>query len=258
MNFHLIKSYLKHQIKAKDEHSLHSPFVFEFYNECLKNRNQFYCFDKIENERKKLLQSDLEIDIKDFGAGSTINKSNKRKVKDIAKNSLKQRKLAQQLFRVINYLNPKNIVELGTSLGLTTSYLANATEQKINTFEGCENTLKIAQKTSRNLELNNINFHLGEFSSTFKSFLDSTDSIDFAFIDGNHQYQPTIEYFEWIKAKSNENTCMIFDDIYWSKGMTKAWNEIKNDTDVMISIDTFYFGICFFRKNQPKQHFVLR
>ena len=238
---------------------MHSPFVFDFYNECLKNKSQFYIFNQIEIERKKLLQNNSVIEIKDFGAGSTVNTSNKRKISDIAKNSLKEEFLGKQLFRIINYLKPNSILEIGTSLGITTSYLASINQKTpVTTLEGCKNTSKIALNTFQNLKLKNTTLALGEFSKTLPPIIDKIDKLDFVFFDGNHQYEATIDYFNLCKTKAYENTCFIFDDIYWSDGMTKAWQEIKNDPDIMISIDTFFFGICFFRTNQPKQHFVLR
>ena len=259
MNLHLAKSYIKHQLKAKDEHSLHSPFVFEFYNTCLKNKSAFYFFNTIENYRQKLLSSTAKIDLKDLGAGSNINKSNTRKISDIAKHSLKQPFLAQQLFRIIHYLKPFNMIELGTSLGITTSYLASPyPSSNVYTLEGCPNTLSVAKQTFKNLSLKNIKTIEGDISNTLPRLIEELPSIDFVFFDGNHQYDATIEYFEQCKARANENTCFIFDDIYWSKDMSRAWSKIQSDEAVKISIDTFYFGICFFRTNQPKQHFILK
>lgn len=259
MNFHLAKYYLKHLIKAKDEHSIHSPFVFEFYNDCIKSESSFYSFNNIENYRKKLLSSEKQIEIKDLGAGSLISNNKTRTINHIALHSLKKSFLAQQLFRMVNYLKPTNIIDIGTSLGITTTYLASALSKSyIYTLEGCPNTSNIAQQTFKSLKLNNITQIEGNFKNTLPNLIEKLDTIDFVFFDGNHQYQATKDYFEFCKAKANDNTCFVFDDIYWSKGMTEAWNEIKNDNKVMISIDTFYFGICFFRTNQPKQHFVLR
>lgn len=259
MNTHLFKNYIRHFIWAKNEHSLHSPFVFEFYCECLKNNSVFYTFNAIEEERKKLINSNISIQVEDFGAGSKVNGNNLRKIKDIAKNSLKSKNLGQQLFRIVNYLQSKTIVDIGTSLGITTSYLASANKNiTVYTHEGCKNTTTQAKKTFKNLLLTNIKLKEGEFSETLHQTINELDTVDLVFFDGNHQYKPTLAYFEMFLDKINENTCFIFDDIYWSKDMTKAWNVIKSNPKVMISIDTFYFGICFFRQNQPKQHFILR
>ena len=233
--------------------------MFEFYNECLKNKSQFYRFKEIEEHRKKLFRSDELIHITDLGAGSLVNKNKSRSVKDIAKNSLKQPFLAQQLYRIVNFLKPQNLIEIGTSLGITTSYLASPyPSSSVFTLEGCQNSANVAKKTFQSLNFDNIKVVEGDFKATLPDLINKMDSVDFVYFDGNHQYEPTIEYFRLCKQKKNENTCFIFDDIYWSKGMKKAWLEIQADQDVKISIDTFYFGICFFRTNQPKQHFVLK
>jgi len=259
LNTHLVKNYFKHFFTAKNEHSIHSPFVFEFYNQCIKSKSQFYSFKTIEAQRKLLLQSAKLVEINDLGARSIVNKNKQRKIKDIAANSLKPPFLGQQLFRIINHLQPQTIIEVGTSLGITTSYLASPFPQTtVTTLEGCSNTASIAKQTFQNLQVQNITQIQGDFKNTLPTLANKSPKIDFVFFDGNHQYQATLDYFTTCKEKANENTCFVFDDIYWSKGMTKAWEEIKKDPQVMISIDTFYFGICFFRTNQPKQHFTLR
>ena len=259
MNIQLAKHYIRHFFTARNEHSIHSPFLFEFYLTCLKEKRNFYAFKEIEKYRKYLLKNTDTITITDLGAGSSVNKNTSRLVKDVAKNSLKQPFLAEQLFRMVNYLKPSTIIELGTSLGVSTSYLANpSSDTTVYTLEGCPNTASIASQTFQTLNIPNIVQKTGHFDKSLPALLEEIDTVDFVFFYGNHQYQPTMDYFNLCKARANENTCFVFDDIYWSEGMTKAWKEIQQDSQVMMSIDTFYFGICFFRTNQPKQHFILR
>ena len=125
MNIHLAKHYLRHFFTARNEHSLHSPFVFDFYINCLKIKSTFYPFKRIEQYRNSLLFSNKTIEITDLGAGSLVNNGKTRAVRDIAKNSLKEPFLAKKLFRIVNFLNPRSIVDIGTSLGITTAYLAS-------------------------------------------------------------------------------------------------------------------------------------
>ncbi len=255
----MILDYIKYLLKAKDEHSLHSPFVFEFYTKVLKDKTPYVEYGEIENLRKQLLTDNRIINVTDFGAGAKTNKSIQRTVKDIAKKSLKKPSLAQLFFRIIKTFQYKNILDLGTSLGLTTAYLANvAAESQVVSFEGCAETAKIAQENFDKLSLKNIEIIIGNLDETLPKVLEKTKPLDFVFFDANHRYEPTIRYFEQCLAKVHENSCFIFDDIYWSEEMKQAWKTIQNHESVRVSIDLFWIGIVFFRKKQPKQHFILK
>lgn len=255
----MILDYLKYLFLAKNEHSLHSPFLFDFYLKILKDSQPESDFLAIEELRKKILSDEREIEITDLGAGSKLNQSNKRKIKDIARNSQKPAKLAQLFYRIIKYYNYQTVLDLGTSLGVTTAYLAKANPKgRVYTFEGCPNTAQIAKDNFIELGVRNVEVIVGDLNNTLQKQLGKIDKIDFAFFDANHRYEPTIEYFEKCLNRVHEDTCFIFDDIYWSDGMKKAWNYIRNHPQVSVSIDIFWVGIVFFRKKQPKQHFVLR
>jgi len=255
----MILDYIKYFFKAKDEHSLHSPFVFEFYTQVLKDETHSTEYDEIENLRKQLLSDNRIVKITDFGAGAKTNKSIQRTVEDIARKSLKKPSLAQLFFRIIKFYEYKNILDLGTSLGLTTAYLGKAnSEVKLKSFEGCSETAKIAQENFYKLSLENIEIIVGNIDETLPEKLKGISSLDFVFFDANHRYEPTIRYFKQCITKTHDESCFVFDDIYWSEEMKKAWQTIQNHESVSISIDLFWVGIVFFRKKQPKQHFVLK
>ncbi len=78
------------------------------------------------------------------------------------------------------------------------------------------------------------------------------------FIDGNHQKEATLAYFEKLLPTVHNDSVMIFDDIHWSKGMEEAWEIIKQHSEVRVTIDTFQWGLVFFRREQEKEHFVIR
>lgn len=255
----MILDYIKYLLKAKDEHSLHSPFVFEFYTKVLKEKKHYAEFDEIEILRKQLLSDNRIVNITDFGAGAKTNKNIQRTVKDIAKKSLKKPSLAQLFFRIIKFYKFNNILDLGTSLGLTTAYLSKVDKNiKVNSFEGCSETAKIAQENFDTLSLKNIEIIVGNIDETLPKKLKEISSLDFIFFDANHRYEPTIRYFEQCLTKAHDESCFIFDDIYWSEEMKQAWQTIQNHESVSVSIDLFWVGIVFFRKKQPKQHFVLK
>ncbi len=241
-------------------HGMHSPFVFNFITQVLNDDREFYAYRSIENVRHMLLLNEKEIVVEDMGAGSRSKKSNKRKVCDIARAALKPAKYGQLLFRMAHHYAPETITELGTSLGITTAYLAAACENaRVVTLEGTSQIAAIAKSNFNKLGLRNIELVEGNFDNTLLPVLQSLEKVDMVFVDGNHRYEPTMQYFRQMLPYVHESSVVIFDDIHWSSETEKAWEEIVADTSVTLSIDLFFIGIVFFRKEQKvKQHFTIR
>lgn len=241
-------------------HGVHSPFVFNFITRVLNDSRHFYAYESIEKQRQTLFGNNALLNIEDFGAGSTVTKSNQRKVSDIARTALKSKKYSQLMFRMIDYYQVKTIVELGTSLGITTAYLASGNlKGNVYTFEGAKQVAQVARQNFKTLLLENIQVVEGNFDITLQPKLSEINTIDFAFVDGNHRKEPTIRYFNLLLEKATEYSIFIFDDIHWSKEMEEAWNYIKAHSGVTLTIDLFFIGIIFFRKEQKiPQHFTVR
>jgi predicted O-methyltransferase YrrM len=255
----LLKSLFSYIFTAQNQHGLHSPFVFDLYLKTIKNNIQSTVFKPIEAIRNTMSSSRQKLSITDFGAGSKVNKSNLREVRDIAKNSKKSPKLGRLFYRLIQRFEHKIIFDLGTSLGLTTLYLASANaKSQVITFEGCPQTAAVAQQNFKQLDLKNIQTVVGNIDETLPKQILNFETIDFAFFDANHRYEPTIRYFETCLQKAHENSLFVFDDIHWSIEMETAWQVIKAHPSVSVTIDLFWVGLVFFRKKQPKQDFVLR
>lgn len=213
---------------------------------------------KVERYRETLLSNKNQIKVIDFGAGSKVFKSNDRSISSIAKTAGISQKRANILVKIVKYFNLNNVLEIGTSLGIATAAMSYGnTNSKIITLEGCEQTAIIAEEHFGKFQLNNIELILGEFKNTLTAVLKNS-SFDLIFFDGNHQKEATIEYFEQcLKTKRNE-TMYIFDDIHWNREMEEAWKYILNHKEVTISIDTYQWGIVFFRREQPKEHYIIR
>jgi predicted O-methyltransferase YrrM len=260
--FQLAKKYLHYQLTASNGkgHGTHSPFVFEFIKNVLNDKREYECYKLIEDRRRALLNDATVIEVEDFGAGSSVIKTNKRIVKNITQSSLKPKKFSQLLFRMVQYYQPKTILELGTSFGITTAYLAKGnTAAKIYTCEGAENIAHIAQQTFTHLHLKNIELNKGDFTNTLPPLLKKIKKIDLAFLDGNHKKEPTLNYFQQLLNYSTASTVLVFDDIHWSAEMEAAWKEIKQHPQVTLTIDLFFIGIvCINPAIKVKQHFVIR
>jgi predicted O-methyltransferase YrrM len=260
--FQLAKRYLRYYFAASNGkgHGIHSPFVFDFIKHVKNDKKNYACYDLIEQQRKKLLADDTVIEIKDLGAGSSVIKTNRRIVKDIARSSLKPKKFSQLLFRMVQYYQPNKIVELGTSLGITTAYIASGNaNSKVYTCEGAINVAAIAKQTFANLHIENVSLIEGDFEKTLPQLLRQIKTIDLAFVDGNHRKAPTLDYFTKLLNSSTLSTILIFDDIHWSAEMEEAWVEIQHHPSVTLTIDLFFIGIvCINPGIKVKQHFTIR
>ncbi|MGZ3864945.1 MAG: O-methyltransferase [Bacteroidia bacterium] len=264
MSFYEAKKYIRYKLKSGSEHSIHSPFVFKLYCEVIKTQEKYYAFEVLNKLRQQLLNNNEIIEVIDLGAGSK-KLSNKRKISEIAEVSVVRQKYGELLFRLINHFKPNYILELGSSLGLSAVYMHSAAPNaELITVEGCPNTHLFTKILfDRHPELvsgsaGKVNLVNSDFATFFNS-IDQNKKFDFAYIDGNHTYEATIKYFHELLKLTHQNSVLIFDDIYWSEGMTKAWEEIKSHAQVTVTIDLFKFGIVFFRKeNKQKEHFTLR
>jgi predicted O-methyltransferase YrrM len=251
---HRILSYLRYRIKSKGKFKVHSPFVYKLYTEGIHQKISKEIFSDIENYRKELKRNHTIIEVIDLGASKTKNK--KKSISSIAKSSPSTPRKAQQIYSIAKFLDAKNILELGTNLGIGTAYLAKAcSEAEIKTVEACPNILSFAKAFLKKIKAENTQV----FCNDFDNYLSNNSlSHDLIFIDGNHTKEATLQYFEIFLEKNNKEFAIIFDDVYWSKGMTEAWETIKKNKKVNLSIDFYSFGLVFVGKDISKQDFVLK
>jgi predicted O-methyltransferase YrrM len=253
-----VLKFAKYYTKAETEYNIHSPFVYDFIQDVLDTNKHYYAFNPLEHERKILLTNHNEIAIQDFGAGSKTGQAMKKSIGDIAKKVVSNKDKCRTLFNLVNKYQPHTIIELGTSLGLSAMYMAKAYNQaNIYTIEADPAVYKIAKMLLERNHLSNVHPINATFEQVLPSILDQISEVDLAYIDGNHSYEATMFHFHTLKKKSNHRTIFVFDDIYWSDGMTRAWQEIKQDKAVAYTIDTFDFGFVFFNPVMEKQHFTL-
>lgn len=263
--FYQIKQYIKFLLKSTNQHGVHSPFVYDLVTQCFYGKTNYKTYNRILNYRKSLLKNKTKITVTDLGSGSQVLKKNERSISQMAKSAGTTYKRAKLLYRLANYFKPENILELGTSLGIATQALSlENPKAKITTIEGCPNISDFTKAYFKKHHLKNtctepsrsINLINDDFNNVIKNLKPKT--FDLIFFDGNHQKEATLNYFETLLPTAHNDSVWIFDDIYWSKGMTEAWEIIKQHPKVTVTIDTFFWGFVFFRKEQVKEHFVVR
>lgn len=252
-------AYLDYRLRSQTRFNIHSPFVFELVTKVINDKKNYLCYAKIEKLRRQLLADERAISVLDLGAGGKTGANDIRKIKTICRKAEKNRKYGQLLFRLVQHFRPETILELGTSLGITTMYLSEGNPKaKVITVEGCPQTLAAAQENFSRYGARNIETVNGNFDVVLAGIAQQNDPLGLVFFDGNHRKAPTLEYFNTCLRHSHNNSVFIFDDINWSEEMQEAWKEIKRHPSVTACVDLFFLGIVFFRKELSKEEFLIR
>jgi predicted O-methyltransferase YrrM len=255
----LFQSYLNYYFRSKTKFDVHSPFVFSFITDVLKDEKNYEAYSALKKLSNELLKNNALITQEDYGAGSKFSGSNTITVSNLFRNTSLSPKYYQLLFRITHYFKPETIIELGTGLGISAAGMALGNEEAtVYTIEGNKAIADITKNNFEKFQLNNIQLITGKFDEQLPMILNGISKIDLAFIDGNHHRKKTVEYFHLIAEKCHNDSVIIFDDIRWSKGMYNAWLEIISDKRITLSFDLFRIGIVFFRKeNRVKEHYML-
>jgi hypothetical protein len=214
---------------------------------------------QFENLRKQLIRDNRILSIHDLGGGSSPLSGINRKISSIAKTSLTPQRFSELYNRLIAYYPAtKSVLELGTSFGINTLYLAEKKTSVVTTFEGCSAIADIARHTFEFAQATNITLLEGDINITLPAFLESCSKLDIIFMDANHRYGPTVNYFEQFLHKIHASSVVILDDIHYSREMELAWNEVRSHKLVYASADLYRCGILFFDPSLNKQHVVLQ
>jgi predicted O-methyltransferase YrrM len=246
---------IKYFVHAKGRHGIHSPFVYDFVDKCLKIQLNPEFIQKRNELFSKLKESKESISVADFGVGSK-KLTNSREIKSLFKVSSTKGKYADLLFRISSFYKPAKILELGTSLGIGTIHLqAGNPKANSTTIDACGETINQAK-----LNFSTFNFEINCVNETFNNYLDQLqpEKFDLIFIDGHHDGQALKNYLEKLHDYAHDETIFILDDIRWSASMFHAWNEIIQSEKYHVTLDLFRIGIVISKKQQTKQHFVIR
>ena len=262
---HRIWSYVRHVLTAWNTsgEGIHSPYLFRLVRFVLRDKNAYYCFGDIERRREYLLACPDELDVVDYGSrGSKEGKRVRRKINEIAAGHLESAEMGQLLFRLVNFMGqeeqrPLEILELGTSLGITTAYLSSADSRNhVVTLEGSEAVLQVARGVWRALRLKNIESKVGNIDDTL--YLYAREKLDLAYVDANHTYEATMRYADYLLPRMHEKGVLVIDDIHYSEEMERAWTALKNDSRVTTSMDLYHMGLLFVDTHYLKRHYRIR
>ncbi|MDG5492267.1 class I SAM-dependent methyltransferase [Psychroserpens sp. SPM9] len=252
-----IIEYIKFLVSSTNQHGVHSPFVYDLVTKCFYDNTKHDAYSKLKAYRSALITNKNTINVTDFGSGSRVFKSNQRQISAIAKTSGTTSKRAQLLYRLVTYFKPEHTLELGTSLGIASYAMAlGHSKNSITSIEGCSNIAAHTKQQFSKFQSPQITVKTGAFEAILPEL--DTKFYDLIFFDGHHNKEATLKYFNRLVTKAHNDSVFIFDDIHWSKDMREAWETIKTHPQVSVTIDTFFWGFVFFRKEQAKENFTIR
>jgi predicted O-methyltransferase YrrM len=256
---HQIIHFLRHRLTAlHGGHGVHSPFVYQLCEEVFYNSAHLYRFDYLTALREALKEDKTVISMEDLGAGSLKFTSSQRTIGSIIQHGISTAPQAEMLAKLLNFMKLDNCIELGTSIGLTSLYLAS-TGATVHTIEGCRDLYAYAKQLGEKASVKNIVYHFGNFDKVMPPLLTEIKQPALFYIDGNHTYEATLRYVNWCLTAVQEDSIIALDDIYWNAEMTRAWEKVRQMEQVSISLDLFHTGLLFFKKApREKIHYKIR
>jgi predicted O-methyltransferase YrrM len=261
VNFYSASKYLKYMLFSSHRrgHGVHSPFVFNLITSVFRNKTEPGIVLSIESLRKRMLEDSTILNVADYGSGSKQMKENLRKISDIARYSSVPKKYGLLLHYLAREFGNSGILELGTSLGISAMYMASGVQDTpVYTIEGSSEVATAARSYIDFTGIGNINISVGRFDDELPTIREKGFTPGLVFIDGDHRKESVIRYFKYIAEFSGEDSVIVIDDIYSSPEMGEAWDLIRQNERVSITVDIFRMGLVFFRKGITRTDYVIR
>ncbi len=259
-----IFKYIQHLFhrRYRKGHGIHSPYLFEFVNGVVFNAEGVTVPDEITGIHRVLKKDQSMLPVGKLGATSNVDRqgdrAGERSVGSFVKGSSVSEKYGAMLYRITRWFNPEMIIELGTGLGISTIYLASASsDTPLHSIEGNTDRADFAAQLINRCNLGYVSIHWGEMEEKLEELMlvlegEGRTGRFVAFVDGNHRYEPTVNYVKKLIERAGEEAVIIMDDIYWSRGMHRAWKEVISWPEVRVSIDLYHMGILLLRRDLSK------
>ena len=253
--FWRFKKYMEHLYYRKHKYgrSIHAPYLFSLVNGVVFNGLKSDTPPGIIAAHRSLFREHTMINTGGFGAGSSVKRSPKRKVSSMVRKSSISFRYAKLLYRISKWYNPEMILELGTGVGVSTSYLASGQPGiPVHSIEGSKEKVAFALRFMKSNSLDNVTISCGELDQELNKMLPNLPDRLLVFMDANHRYEPTIRNMRSLLSAVKEDALILMDDIYWSPDMNRAWKEVISWPKVRVSIDLFQMGILLLGKDLSK------
>ena len=216
---------LKYLWQRKSEYSIHSPFVYDFMKKVLYDRGSNRDYDL-------MLRISRLLDGKKYP-------------------TRRRRKEGRLLYRLVRYLEPETVLTFGQLSALNTSALALGNLQTKVYLEQSSDFLE----TLNSMGVVNVSLirHDGNEEEQFERL--NTGFVFYALDDfGDDTWNNLEDGFGTV----DEETVLVFEGIHHSRHTEAAWEAIKANEDVTVTMDLYCIGIVFFREGIEKQDFMLK
>ena len=253
---HLFSSKVfKHKnLERLNQHGVEGKHIAQSFSRTLNGENTPYeneLFKKLNQFRLDLINDKRKISFEEIGNKSIMT------VAEVAGRAASPEIWTHFFYRLSKASRIKNILEIGTNLGISGQYFIKALEGKKNTkFISMEGVKGLCEIASTRFDLISDQNHFevvhGLYDKSLKNIVISNIYFDLVFIDGNHRYEATLKYFELLKNNLSDNAIVVLDDIHWSSGMRRAWREICTQKGIVFSINFFKLGLIIFDSKQSK------
>ena len=256
-----IRKYIQHlfYLHYRKGHGIHSPYLFEFVNKVIFNGAELTVPPEIIRTHRELKKDRTQIPEVKLGAASHVNSTGERSAASFVRHSSVSEKYGALLYRISRWFEPEMIIELGSGLGISSLYLASGSPHvPLHSIEGNPHRASFAEKVVAGLKMEMLNIHQGEMDEELNKLIPHVRGRFVAFVDGNHRYEPTIAYVRKLMEVAGDEALIIMDDIYWSKEMFKAWEELKSWPESRVSVDLYQMGIILLRRDLAKASFKFK
>lgn len=204
---------LLYKVRHHRGHGVHSPFVFNLINKVIEEKSPYYAYLDIRREVNKIITPSLYVQ--------------------------KQNLLA---FRLVNYFNAFNILELGSKFGVNTlSMLTFSKQAHCYCYEPDIQKKEIAEKILNNY-LSQVTFLNSPFDIKVNALFDAI------FIDLKHNSCIAKDNFDQVLALCSEKTFLFVDGIRENEKLNQIWSCLSDNERRTAKLDFFHFGILFFNK----------
>ena len=237
MNFStLAKNYIRYRLRAKDEYSIHSPFMFDFFTKGLKTKFPKQAYRKLKKDWKafECRTSDFHLNLKH-------------------KNNL-------FICRIAAYFTPKQIHIISDNCNNLAPYLSVTLPQsKISFFtQNAENISAIKQATSE-IGSANTETHNAKNSERLLECLNESPKADFVIIDCKKDVYDLQNTMEQIVARCSENAVIILSNAFCKTAIEEQWEWFLRNNQIKVTADFFLCKVDFLTQNPiKKQHYILR
>ena len=258
-----LRSGLRWYARGRTRYDVHSPFLNEFVNQVYRDDREYHAYGLIAALRRYWSGRTDVIQLQELGAPSRTTTRAARTASSLVRTNAIAEPEGQLLFALAIWLRPQRTIEFGTNAGISTLYLhLPDPRRETHTVEGNPAVAALARQSFEKTRTPNVHAYNMLFGDWLREVYPNLSaapdwSVDLFFCDGDHRYQPTLDYVAALLPHRTEDSVFVIADIHWSAGMERAWEELKALPEVTASVDTYHFGLLFFKPGLNGPHLTL-